>query len=78
MISCPTCQTAYTPERLGLVEFLARANVTMAVDVLCPVCRHYIHARVEQTLSDKRLLSSPWKKTKVSELTVTYSGPEVQ
>lgn len=47
MIQCPTCQTSYTAERLGIASLLERPGVVLSADVVCPICSTTFTARVE-------------------------------
>ena len=64
MISCPSCQTAFTPQRCGvhLPEMIARSSSAI---VHCMVCSIVFNVSVKQVVVDNTITRSwraPWRK----------------
>ena len=74
-VICPTCETAFTLQRLGLGNGAldAAARVAIVLAVKCPVCHGEIHARVESIEEQQREWLTFWKTTPVRTTTITIT-----
>lgn len=70
MIQCPTCQTSYTADRLGIAALLARPEIVLSADVVCPICQTVFSARVEVSTTVQRRKYRFWVKDTVSNTTI--------